>query len=126
VAVAELLCRSECCTVNKQDSWLRGLSEVLRAVSVCKGVGYCSGNQIEKNEMGRACSMYGAKREVHTVFWWGDLREGDHLRNAGVDRMIILKWIFKTWDWGMDWIELAQDRDRWRALVNAAMNLRVP
>jgi hypothetical protein len=29
------------------------------------------------------------------------------------------------WD-GVDWIELAQDRDQWRALVNTAMNLRVP
>jgi hypothetical protein len=29
------------------------------------------------------------------------------------------------WD-GVDWIELAQDRDQWRALVDTAMNLRVP
>jgi hypothetical protein len=58
--------------------------------------------------------------------WWGDLREGNHFRDIGVDGRIILKWIFKKWDGGMDWLELAQDRDRWRDLVNAVMNHRVP
>jgi hypothetical protein len=75
--------------------------------------------------MGWACSTYRGK-EVHTGFWWGDLREGDHLGDRAVDARIILKWTFKKWDGGMDWIELAQDRDRWWALGNAVMNLRVP
>jgi hypothetical protein len=48
------------------------------------------------------------------------------LEDPGVDGRIILKWIFKQCDGGMDWIELAQYRDRWRALVNAVMNFRVP
>jgi hypothetical protein len=47
------------------------------------------------------------------------------LRDPDVDGRI-LKRIFKKWDGGMEWIELAQDRDRWRALVNAVMNRRVP
>jgi hypothetical protein len=63
---------------------------------------------------------------VHTGFLWGDLREGDHLSDPGIDGRIILKWIFKQGDGGMDWIELAQDRDRWQALVNVLMNLWVP
>jgi hypothetical protein len=63
---------------------------------------------------------------VHIGFWWSDLREGDHLGDPGVDGRTIFKWIFKKWDGGMDWIQLAQDRDRWQALVNAVMNLGVP
>jgi hypothetical protein len=65
--------------------------------------------------------------EVHTGFWWGDLREGDHLEDPGIDGRIILKWIFKNWDGGgQDWIDMAQDRDRWQALVSVVMNLQVP
>jgi len=60
--------------------------------------------------------------EVYTGFWWGNLRERDHLKDPGLDGRIILRWMFR----GMDWIDLAQDRDRWRALVHAVVNLRVP
>jgi hypothetical protein len=49
-----------------------------------------------------------------------------HLGDPGVDGRIILKWIFKEWDGGKDWIELDQDTDRWQTLMNAAMNLRFP
>jgi hypothetical protein len=63
---------------------------------------------------------------VHTGFWWGNLREKDHLENLGTDKSTILKWIFKKWDWGRDWIDLSQDMNRWQALVNVVMNLQVP
>jgi hypothetical protein len=48
------------------------------------------------------------------------------LEDLVVDVRIMLKLIFKKWDGGMNWIDLAQDRNRWRALVNAVINLRVP
>jgi hypothetical protein len=56
----------------------------------------------------------------------GNLRKRDHSEGSAVDGRILFKWVVKNWDGGMDWIYLAQDRDRWRALVNAVMNLRVP
>ena len=60
-----------------------------------------------------------------TGFWWGNMRERDHLEDPGVDGRVILNYIFKKWDGGaVGWIYLAQDRDSWRALVNAVMNFR--
>jgi len=57
-------------------------------------------------------------------FWWGNVRERDHLEDLGVDGRIILSWIFRKWNvGGMDWIDLAQDGDRWWMLVNAVINL---
>jgi hypothetical protein len=45
----------------------------------------------------------------------------------GIDGRIILGQIFRKLDvGGVNWIELAQGRDRWQALVNVVMNLRVP
>jgi len=38
-------------------------------------------------------------RKVHTGFWWGYLREKDYLEDLGLDGRIILKWVFKKWDW---------------------------
>jgi hypothetical protein len=67
------------------------------------------------------------KKEVHTEFWWGNLRERDHLEDPGVGGRVILRWMFRKWKGGcMDWIDVAQDRDRLRALVNVVMKLRFP
>jgi len=81
--------------------------------------------KIEKNEragyvarMGRGGACIG--------FWWGNLRERNDWEDPGVDGRVILRWIFRKWDVGV-WTESSWHRigDRWRALVNAVMNIRV-
>jgi len=48
------------------------------------------------------------------------------MEDQGVDGRMILKWIFKKWNWGMDWIDLAKERNRGLALIDVIMNLRGP
>jgi hypothetical protein len=78
---------------------------------------------IKSRRMRRARSVTRmGKGEVHTGFWWRNLRERDHLENPGVDGSIIMMWIFRKCDGGVDWIDLAED---W-VLVNSVMYVRLP
>ena len=59
-------------------------------------------------------------------FWWVNLKERDHWRDPGSWEYNIKMDLQEVGCGVMDWIELAQNRDRWRALANALLNPRVP
>jgi hypothetical protein len=85
-------------------------------------------NQIEKNEMGGGgyVSRMGEKRGSYRILVGSPegRRPLERHRHRWEDN---IKMDLQELGWvGMDWIEVAQDRDRWRALMNAVMNLRVP
>jgi hypothetical protein len=69
----------------------------MKSLVICTAHQTFLGDQIEKNEVGGHVAHMG-RVEVYTGFWWGNLRERDHLEDPGVDRRIILKWIFRKWD----------------------------
>jgi hypothetical protein len=65
--------------------------------------------------------------EVYAGFWWGNVKERAHLSDPDVDWRIILRWFMQEVGCGcVNCIELTQDRDRWREIVTAVMDLRVP
>jgi hypothetical protein len=78
-----------------------------------------------ENEVGGACSMYGGKKSAYRILVGrpeGRRPLGRPKRRWEDNIKIDLQEV----GWAaMDWIELTQDRDRWLALVNAVMNLRV-
>jgi len=87
---------------------------------------YFSVYKSEKNEMGWTCSTYGESRGVYRVL----MGKPEGKRPLGRPR---LRWednikmdLEEVGCGVMAWIDMAYDRDRWRALVNAVMNIRVP
>ena len=76
--------------------------------------------------MGAACSMYGARRGAYRVL----VGKPEGKRPPGKPRR---RWkdnikmdLQEVGCGGMDWIDLAQERDSWRGLVNVVMNLQLP
>jgi hypothetical protein len=81
---------------------------------------------VKEDEMGRACSTNGRKRNAYMIL----VGKPEGKRPLGRPRR---RWVDNIkidlreigWD-GMDWIDLTQGRDQWRALVNTVMKVRVP
>jgi hypothetical protein len=82
--------------------------------------------QVKEDEMGRACSTNGGKRNAYRIL----VGKPEGRRPLGRPRH---RWVDNIkmdlreigWD-SMDWIDVAQDRDQWRVPVNKVMNFRVP
>jgi hypothetical protein len=78
------------------------------------------------DEMGGACSTNGEKRNTYRIL----VGKPEGKRPLGRPRRrweYNIKMALRKTGWGgMGWIDLAQDRDQWSAIVNTVMNLRVP
>jgi hypothetical protein len=74
---------------------------------------------------GRGIWRLWGRKEKCTGCWWKNLKERCNWEDPEVDVRIIVRWIFRKLEGWVDWVGLAQDRDRWRELVSTVKNLRV-
>jgi hypothetical protein len=81
----------------------------------------CYDDQIKEDEMDGACGAHEEIRNAYKILvgkpeGWRPLGRWEHIE----------MYVMEMGSEGVDWIHLAQDWGRWRALVNTIMNLRVP
>jgi hypothetical protein len=86
---------------------------------------YTSGDQSKKDEMGRACGTQGGEEKCIQSF------DGETLSKQTTWKTCTwednTKMDLKSIGWeGMEWINLAKNVDKWRAIVNVVMNFQVP
>jgi hypothetical protein len=81
-------------------------------------------NRGKSTETPQYVDCIGERRRAYRV-WFGNLKEGHHLKDKGVEGKTYSNSSSRNRMGGLDWITLAQNGDRWRALVNAVMKLWV-
>jgi hypothetical protein len=98
----------------------------MRSFITCTFAKYNYNYQVKEDEMGGACSTNGEKSNAYRIL----VGKPEGKRPLGRSRRRwednIRMYLRKIGWGGKDWIDLAQDRDQWRVLVNTVMNLRVP
>jgi hypothetical protein len=89
---------------------------------------YYLGDQIKKNEVGRACAICGRQERCTQNFGGSSEKKEGPLGKPRHRWGIVLTWTFKKCDGrgDIDLFDQTQDRDRWQAVVNVVMNLQVP
>jgi hypothetical protein len=100
-----------------------GGSCTMRSFIICTHPQISLGKSSQGEWGGRDMWHAWERREKCTRFWWERPKERDHWEDQGVGG---IRMDFREIGLGaVDWIQLSQDRDRWRAVVSAVMNLRV-
>jgi hypothetical protein len=97
----------------------------MKSLMICTPHQILFGDQIKKSVLDGAHGTYGGRRGAYIDLVWKP-ESRDHWQGPGLDGKIILKWIFRRWDGGMDWLDLAQNRGGWWAVVKEVMNFQVP
>jgi len=81
-------------------------------------------DQVKRDEIGQTRGTHEYK--IHSGFCGINLKKRNHSAELGVDRVVLKCASREMRLKGADWIDLAQDRDNWQAVVNRIINIQAP